>query len=83
MSRSNGLVIVECDCCGAQEEIEMTMLASKGAWDDRNVDSCLSDLGWITDEDDDLDFCSEECAVSYKKMECKRFKKKGRKSRRF
>jgi len=65
MSRSGGLILIQCDCCGEELQIEMTMLAKDGTWDTRNIKDKLNDNNWIMD-DEDLDFCSEECAKNYK-----------------
>lgn len=56
MSRSGAFVRVECDFCeGITDEIELTLLAQKNAWDERNVDAALKRKGW--EKSGDLDIC--------------------------
>lgn len=47
MSISSAYVHVECNnCFGASEEIELTSLAGRGQWDERNVNRHLEREGW-------------------------------------
>jgi len=80
MSRSGGQIAVHCDCCNEVVEIEMTMLATEGGWDTRNVEKELEDSGWVKDlDDEDLDFCSDECFNDYKTKNCQKRKRRRRK----
>ena len=59
--RSDAYVIVTCDRCGTEEQIQLTALAHSGSWGERNVSAALDLLGWVTDGDKDIcDTCNEE-----------------------
>jgi hypothetical protein len=52
--RSQPCVLVSCDLCrDYEEEVELTTLA-RGAFDERNVDSQLEQLGWTIEAGEDI-----------------------------
>jgi len=64
MSRSSAYVNVECDGKGSDGkgcveliECELTMLAPRGSWDERDIDKRLKRYGWT--RKDNQDFCKE------------------------
>lgn len=46
MSISDAYVRVECDSCGAVDEIGLTALAGHGVWDERDVKRRIERMGW-------------------------------------
>lgn len=54
--RSDAFILVTCDGCGGEIEIQLVATA-RGGYDDRNVDGELADQGWSTSGN--MDFCDE------------------------
>lgn len=59
MSLSNPFIIVECDDCGVEDDISLTVTAR--GWDDRDVPDQLKRLGYVRVGEDDAHYC-EDCA---------------------
>ena len=61
MARSDAYITVTCDKCDESESVELTSLAGKGCWDERNVDDWLTKHGWkIADDEDLCEMCNED-----------------------
>ena len=60
--RSEPSIVVECEQCSATIEIGLTTTAR--GYDERNVNADIKRQEWITEEDE-FDFCSEECRQIY------------------
>lgn len=59
--RSNAFIVVTCDGCGEDVEIQLTALARSGSYDERNVSRQLKSMGWTNNGDEDYcESCSEE-----------------------
>lgn len=65
MSRGDAYIRVECDFCDTStgqepqfEEVQLTALAMKQSWDERNVDARLEKAGWKKVEGG-MDMCPE------------------------
>ena len=63
--KGHPIILVTCDECGEEIEIELTAIARKG-YDERYVDHDLEHQGWICDGFHD--FCSTECEKAYQSI---------------
>ena len=53
--RSDAFIIVTCDMCHCEEQVQLT--ATAGGYDERHVDAELRRMGW--DTSDGMDVCPE------------------------
>lgn len=59
MRSSTAYITVTCDCCGYDEEVELTATA-RGGYDERHVDGRLRSYGWSTVDRDICPDCRAE-----------------------
>lgn len=50
MSIGTPIVIIDCDDCGTETEIELGGLASRDSWTTRHVAGLLQKEGWVVDD---------------------------------